>query len=284
MWLTGKEVVAAMKEDLLKRVAKVQEVGGRAPKLAIVRVGERDDDLSYERGATKRMESVGVAVESFAFPADVQSETLEACLHEINENAEIDGCLLFRPLPAHLDEDKIRNILLPEKDIDGITDMSMAAVYSLSGRGFSPCTPKACIEIVDHYGYDLKGKRVVIVGRSLVVGKPLAMLALQRHATVTICHTRTVDMEARIKEAEIVFVAAGVPEFLGADAFSKDQIVIDVGIHVNAEGKLCGDVRQDEVEPVVGALTPVPGGVGTVTTSVLVSHVVEAAERTFGIK
>lgn len=279
MWLTGKEVVAAMKEDLQARVARLVEANGKAPKLAIVRVGEREDDLSYERGATKRMESVGVDVEVFAFPEDVSGVELEACLRTINETADINGCLLFRPLPDHLDEDKIRNVLSGDKDIDGITDESMAGVYNLSGRGFSPCTPKACIRILDHYGYDLKGKRVVIVGRSLVVGKPLAMLCLARHATVTVCHTRTLDLPARVKEADIVFVAAGQAEMSGPEFFREGQVVVDVGIHVNAEGKLVGDVRQDEVEPIVAALTPVPGGVGTVTTSVLVDHVVEAAEK-----
>ncbi|HHT44473.1 MAG TPA: bifunctional 5,10-methylenetetrahydrofolate dehydrogenase/5,10-methenyltetrahydrofolate cyclohydrolase [Fastidiosipila sp.] len=279
MRLTGKEVVAAMKEDLLARVDQLKAKNGRPPKLAIVRVGEREDDLSYERGATRRMESVGVAVEVFAFPADVAQEELENCINQINNDEEINGCLLFSPLPDHLEEDRIRNILSAEKDIDGITDESMAGVYNLSGRGFSPCTPEACIKILDHYGYDLKGKRVTIVGRSLVVGKPLAMLVLARHGTVTVCHTRTVDLKERVKEAEIVFVAAGQAEMLGPDYFSEGQVVVDVGIHVNDEGNLVGDVRQEEVEPIVAALTPVPGGVGTVTTSVLVQHVVEAAER-----
>ena len=278
MLLTGKEVVAAMKEDLQARVARLLEKQGRAPKLAIVRVGEREDDLSYERGATKRMQSVGVDVEVFAFPEDVPGETLEAKLEEINADDTIAGCLLFRPLPDHLDEDHVRNVLSSDKDVDGITDESMAAVYNLSGRGFSPCTPQACIRILDHYGYDLKGKRVVIVGRSLVVGKPLAMLCLARHATVTVCHTRTVDLAARVREAEIVFVAAGQAEMLGPEFFTPGQIVVDVGIHVTDEGKLVGDVRQAEVDPIVAALTPVPGGVGTVTTSVLVEHVVQAAE------
>ncbi|MGI6029042.1 MAG: bifunctional 5,10-methylenetetrahydrofolate dehydrogenase/5,10-methenyltetrahydrofolate cyclohydrolase [Candidatus Heteroscillospira sp.] len=251
---------------------------GVFPKLGIVRVGERPDDLSYERGAVKRAETLGVAVEKFLLPADVSQEELLAVIERINHDDGIHGVLLFRPLPKHLDEERICNALAPEKDIDGITDLSNAGVFTGKKLGFAPCTPSACMEILEHYGVDCKGKKAVVVGRSLVVGKPAAMMLLQRHATVTVCHTRTTDMPAVCREADILIVAAGKAGVMNADFVRPGQIVIDVGINWNEEKqKLCGDVDFDAVEPIVEAITPVPGGVGTVTTSVLISHVVQAA-------
>ena len=203
-----------------------------------------------------------------------------AAIDRVNNDDRIHGVLIFRPLPKHLDDEAVRRALKPEKDIDGITDGSLVGVFAGTKQGFPPCTPQACMEILDHYGIDPKGKRAVVIGRSLVVGKPAAMMLLGKHATVTVCHTRTVDMPAVCREAEILIVAAGRAGVVGKEYFAPGQIVIDVGINVNAEGKLCGDVNFEEAEPVVEAITPVPGGVGTVTTSVLVGHVVEAAKRT----
>ena len=189
--------------------------------------------------------------------------------------------LLFRPLPKHLDEDLICNTLAAEKDIDGITDLSSAGVFSGKALGFAPCTPSACMEILDHFGVDCTGKKAVVIGRSLVVGKPAAMMLVKKNATVTICHTRTADLPAVCREADILIAAAGKAGMVGADFVRPGQIVIDVGINWNEqEQKLCGDVDFEAVSPIVEAITPVPGGVGTVTTSVLVGHVVEAAKRT----
>ena len=196
---------------------------------------------------------------------------------QVNEADDIHGVLLFRPLPRHLNENKIINALAAEKDIDGITDRSMASVFLGKQGGFAPCTPSACMKILDHYSIDCTGKKAVVIGRSPVVGKPAAMMLLQKNATVTICHTKTTDMPSVVKEADIVIVAAGRAGVIDAKYLRAGQTVIDVGINVNEEGKLCGDVNFVDAEPLVDAITPVPGGVGSVTTSVLIEHVVDAA-------
>lgn len=278
--LLGKEVTAALNTKLQAQVEELK-AKGVVPTLGIVRVGERPDDLSYERGATKRAELIGVAVEKFLLPADVTEEKLIETIEKINANDQIHGVLMFRPLPKHLNEDKICNTLDPRKDIDGITDGSNAGVFMAKKLGYAPCTPAACMEILDFYGIDCTGKKVVVVGRSLVVGKPAAMMLIKKNATVTVCHTRTVDMPAVCREADILVVAAGRAGIVNADFVKPGQIVIDVGINWNdKEQKLCGDVDYASVEPVVDAITPVPGGVGSVTTSVLIGHVVEAAAAT----
>ena len=280
--LLGKEVTAALNEKIKENVAALK-AKGISPTLGIVRVGEREDDLSYERGATKRCETLGVACEKYLLPADVTQEKLLEVIHQVNQDDKIHGVLIFRPLPKHLDEAAVIQALAPEKDVDGITDGSMVGVFAGTKQGFPPCTPQACMEILDHYGIDCTGKKAVVVGRSLVVGKPAAMMLLKKNATVTVCHTRTVDMPSVVKEADIVIVAAGRAGVVDDRYVSPGQTVIDVGINVNEEGKLCGDVAYDKVEPVVKAITPVPGGVGSVTTSVLVGHVVEAAMRKYSI-
>lgn len=277
--LLGKEVTAALNEKI-KADAEMLKGKGINPTLGIIRVGERPDDVSYERGATKRCETLGVAYEKFLLPADVTQEELMETLDKLNKDDKIHGILIFRPLPKHLNENAVIKALNPEKDVDGITDGSMVGVFAGTKQGFPPCTPQACMEILDHYKIDCTGKKAVVVGRSLVVGKPAAMMLIKKNATVTICHTRTVDMPSVVKEADIVIVAAGRAGVVDGSYLSAGQTVIDVGINVNEEGKLCGDVKYDEAEPIVDAITPVPGGVGSVTTSVLVGHVVEAAMRT----
>jgi methylenetetrahydrofolate dehydrogenase (NADP+)/methenyltetrahydrofolate cyclohydrolase len=253
---------------------------GITPTLAIVRVGNREDDLSYERGVTKRCAATGVEVRQFLLPEDATQEALLAVLEQVNKDTGIHGCLLFRPLPKQMDDATIRAALAPEKDVDGITEVSLAGVFTGAQRGFAPCTAQACVEILDYYQVPLSGKRAVVVGRSLVVGKPAAMLLDRRNATVTMCNSRTQNLDALCREADVVVVAMGRMGAVGGDCFRAGQTVVDVGIHVNEAGKLCGDVRFDQAEPVVEAITPVPGGVGTVTNSVLVRHVIEAAERT----
>ena len=275
--LLGKEVTAALNERIKADVAALEEKGVK-PTLCIIRVGENESDISYERGATKRCETLGVACEKILLPADVSQEELLATIDKVNKDDKIHGVLLFRPLPKHLNQSVIENALDPAKDVDCMTDGSMSGVFTGKNVGFPPCTPQACMEILDFYGIDCTGKKAVVVGRSLVVGKPAAMMLIKKNATVTICHTRTVDMPSVVREADIVIVAAGV---IDDTYLSAGQTVIDVGINVNAEGKLCGDVDFEKAEPVVDAITPVPGGVGSVTTSVLVGHVVEAAKRKF---
>ena len=277
--LKGSPVVAARNEANAARCAALA-VKGITPTLAVVRVGEREDDLSYERGVMTRCGKVGVAVRQFLLPADATQDALLEVIEKINADKSIHGCLLFRPLPRQFDDRTIRAALAPEKDIDGITDGSLAGVFTNTALGYPPCTAQACLEILKYYDIPLSGKRAVVVGRSLVVGKPAAMMLDRENATVTICNSRTQNLPALCKEADVVVVAMGKRGFIGADCLREGQTVVDVGIHVGDDGKLCGDVRFAEAEPVVEAITPVPGGVGTVTTSVLVGHVVEAAEKT----
>mgnify|MGYP003202648522 CR=1 FL=1 len=262
--LKGAPVVAAMNEANAARCAALREKGV-VPTLAVVRVGAREDDLSYEKGVMARCAKVGVEVKQFLLPADAAQEELLGVIACINADPSIHGCLLFRPLPRQFDDRTVRAALAPEKDIDGITDGSLAGVFTNTALGYPPCTAQACLEILKFYGIPLSGRRAVVVGRSLVVGKPAAMMLDRENATVTLCNSRTQNLPAGA---------------VGAEHLREGQVVVDVGIHVNEEGKLCGDVRFGEAEPLVEAITPVPGGVGTVTTSVLVSHVVEAAEKT----
>ena len=276
--LLGKEVTAALNERIKADVAALKEKGIN-PTLGIIRVGENESDISYERGATKRCETLGVACEKILLPADATQEQVLAAVDKVNKDDNIHGVLLFRPLPKHLNQTEIENALDPAKDVDCMTDGSMSGVFTGKAVGFPPCTPQACMEILDHYGIDCTGKKAVVIGRSLGVGKPAAMMLIKKNATVTVCHTRTVDMPSVAREADILIVAAGRAGVVGADYVKAGQVVIDVGINVNAEGKLCGDVDYAAVEPIVDAITPVPGGVGSVTTSVLVGHVVEAAMR-----
>ena len=276
--LKGAEVVSALNETIQADVTALLS-RGVTPTLAILRVGDKPDDLAYERGAMKRAETVGVAVRQIALPQTVSQEELRAEIETINSDESIHGCLMLRPLPKHIDDLRAREALLPEKDIDGITEGSLAGVFTGTKRGFPPCTAQACIEILRHYQIDLTGKNAIVIGRSLVIGKPVAMMLLGQNATVTICHTKTKDMPALTKRADILIVAAGKPGVIGAEYVSAGQIVLDVGINFNAEGKMTGDADFAAVEPIVGAITPVPGGVGTVTTSVLMAHVVEAAKR-----
>lgn len=276
--LKGAEVTAALNEKIKSSVEELKQKGVN-PTLGIIRVGERGDDISYERGAMKRCETLGVAVKQYLLPADVTQDILLKTIHEANEDTNIHGVLMFRPLPKHLNEEEACQALKPEKDVDGITDGSMVGVFTGTKKGFPPCTPQACMEILDHFKIDCTGKKAVVVGRSLVVGKPAAMMLIGKNATTTVCHTRTVDMPAVCREADIIIVAAGRAGVINKDYFAPGQVVIDVGINVNDEGKLCGDVNFADAEPIVDAITPVPGGVGTVTTSVLVGHVVEAAKR-----
>lgn len=277
--LKGAPVAAALAE---RTASAVETLKSRniLPTLAILRVGAREDDLSYERGAMKRCAAAGIEVRSVALPAEVTHAEYMRTLESLNRDSTVHGILMLRPLPSQLDEEAARKALAPEKDVDGVTDGSLAGVFTGSGEGFAPCTAQAVLEILDHYGVALKGKTAAVAGRSLVVGRPAAMLLMERGATVTICHSKTADVAAVTKQADIVVAAIGKMRSLGADYFAPGQTVIDVGIHFNEEtGKLCGDVRQEEAEPIVSALTPVPGGVGAVTTAVLVSHVAEAALR-----
>ena len=285
--LLGKEVNEALVAALQARTAALQAKGVQAT-LGIIRLGENPSDLSYEKGATKRAEEVGVAVKNYILPEDASKEDVLKVIDQVNADASVHGVLMFRPLPKHLkaDQDEICNRLDPKKDVDSMTHMSNAGVFEGQDLGYAPCTPAACMEILDYYGIDCKGKNAVVIGRSLVVGKPAAMMLMGKNATVTVCHTRSVNVPEICKKADIIVTAAGVLGSLTKDFVSEGQIVIDVSMNWNPEkitskgkGGMSGDCVYDEVEPIVGAITPVPGGVGAVTTTVLMKHVVEAAEK-----
>ncbi|MBO4848049.1 MAG: bifunctional 5,10-methylene-tetrahydrofolate dehydrogenase/5,10-methylene-tetrahydrofolate cyclohydrolase [Clostridia bacterium] len=277
--LKGNAVAAAINDRTAAKVNELRE-RGISPALCIIRVGERPDDLSYERGAVKRAEAVGVEVKKLVLPEEVTEDELLAVIDRVNGDASIHGVLLFRPLPRHINEQRVCNALLPEKDMDGITDMSCAGVYEQKPLGYPPCTAQAVIELMDHYGIELSGKSVAVIGRSLVIGKPVTMMLIKKNATVTVCHTRTRDVAAVTRNADIIVAAAGKAGMVDAGFVSEGQTVIDVGINWSEEKqRIVGDVESDEVSPIVSALTPVPGGVGGVTTSVLMSHVADAAMK-----
>ncbi len=272
--LKGLPVANAINEKLMEQVKSIE---GPLPHLAIIRVGERPDDCSYERGAVKKMDKVGVRCTTYTFDADIDNETFQAEFDKINENPDIDGILMLRPLPKQLDEKQIENKIDPRKDLDGISPLNLAKVYAGDESGYAPCTAEAVIEMLDYAGIDIKGKRVTVVGRSLVIGKPVSMLLMKRNATVTVCHTKTVDMEGTCKNAEILVAAAGAARMIKKDYVADGAVVIDVGINVDDEGNLCGDVDFDAISDIAAIATPVPGGVGSVTTSVLAKHLVKAA-------
>lgn len=272
--LKGLPVANAINEKLIE---EQKNLNGALPHLAIIRVGEKPDDCSYERGAKKKMEKVGFRCSSFVFDADIDNETFQKEFDTINNNDDIDGILLLRPLPKHLDEKSIENRIHPRKDLDGISPLNLAKVFAGDDTGYAPCTAEAVIEMLDYAGIDLKGKRVTVVGRSLVIGKPVTMLLMKKNATVTVCHTKTKDLIAECKRAEVLVAAAGSAKMIKSEHVAKDAIVIDVGINVDDEGNLCGDVDFDGITAIAGMASPVPGGVGSVTTSVLAKHLMKAA-------
>lgn len=272
--LRGKKVSDGIKEYVSKELETLSFV----PKLAIVRVGENPDDMSYERGATKKLKSFGLDVASYVFPQDISDEAFKKAFKDINEDDEVTGILLLRPLPRTINEKDIENMIDPQKDLDGISPINIAKVFAGDTTGFSPCTAEAVIEVLKAYDIELTGKRVTVVGRSMVVGKPVSMLLLKENATVTMTHTRTVDLKKTCSDAEIVIAAAGRAKMLNSDYCGQDAVMIDVGINVDENGKLCGDVDYATLDGKASAATPVPGGVGTVTTAVLAKHLIQAAK------
>jgi len=272
--LRGKKVSDGIKEYVSKELETLSFV----PKLAIVRVGENPDDMSYERSATKKLKSFGLDVASYVFPQDISDEAFKKAFKNVNEDDEVTGILLLRPLPRTINEKDIENMIDPKKDLDGISPINIAKVFAGDTSGFSPCTAEAVIEVLKAYDIELTGKRVTVVGRSMVVGKPVSMLLLKENATVTMTHTRTVDLKKTCSDAEIVVAAAGRAKMLNSDYCGQDAVMIDVGINVDENGKLCGDVDYATLDGKASAATPVPGGVGTVTTAVLAKHLIQAAK------
>lgn len=277
--LKSKPVTDAIADDLAHRVERLK-ILGIDPTLAIVRVGSRPDDLSYERTACRRAQTLGLSTRVFDLDEKVSQEKILLQLRRINSDSAIHGCLVFRPLPDGMEDKLICDELAMAKDVDGVSTASLGAVFTDANEGFAPCTAEACVKTLDFYEIPIEGRHVVVVGRSLVVGKPVAMLLLRRNASVTICHSRTADLAEIMRTADIVICATGRPRAYDASYFKPGQTVLDVGIKFDKDGVLCGDVDYDFVAPIVDAITPVPGGLGSVTTSITMEHTVTAAEKT----
>ena len=270
--LYGADTAEKIKEEIS---GMLSELKGYTPTLGIVRIGSNPSDVSYEKGAVKKMESLSLNTKVFEFDENISSDDFIDEFKKINEDDEIDGILLFRPLPEHIDEKKVIEVLDERKDLDGISYKNIAKVFAGDESGFAPCTAKAVIKILESNNIELEGKNVVVLGRSMVIGKPVAMLAIQKNATVTLCHSKTADLKKVCKNADILIVAIGRAKMINDDYIGEDAVVIDVGINF-FEGKLCGDVDLENVKN-AAMVTPVPKGVGAVTTSVLAQHLVIAA-------
>lgn len=276
--LNAKPVVAAMKNMLLEEISQLKTTG-ITPTLGIIRVGDRPDDVYYESSIIKNCDSLGIETKTYTLEQNISMEDFVTVVEEANHDSAIHGILIFRPLPKQLDEDVIKHIINPAKDIDCMSPQNLAKVFEGDTQGMVPCTPAAVVETLKHYEVNLQGANVAVVGRSLVVGKPLSMMLLQENATVTICHSKTKDMPEITKKADIVVAAIGKAKFIDDKYISEKSIVIDVGINDAGDGKICGDVDYENVADKVSAITPVPGGIGTVTTTILLKHVVLACKK-----
>ena len=276
--LEGKPVVQSLRDDIKQRVQKLSDKN-IIPTIQIIRVGEREDDISYEKGILKNCEMLGIKSQVVPLPMDITMTELMKVIEESNEDKDIHGIMLFRPLPAQLDPDILSKAISPAKDIDSMSPVNLEKVFEGKSDSFAPCTPKAVIELLKYYKIPLNGANVVVAGRSLVVGKPLTMLLLDENATVTVCHSRTKDMPSITAKADIVVAAIGKAKFMSEEFFRPESIVVDVGINDAGDGKICGDVDYDRVIDKVKALNPAVGGIGTITTTILLSHVIMACEN-----
>ncbi len=275
--IKGKPVADKISEDLKKEVKSLNEMGIK-PKLAIIRVGERADDLAYERGALKRCQNIGIETEVVELDENISQDEFIKAIHKLNEDDKVNGILTFRPLPKHLSEDEIKYEISPKKDIDCFNPINTAKIVENDKTGYPPCTPTAVIEILKHYGINLTGANIVVLGRSMVVGKPLSMLLLNENATVNICHSKTRNLPEIASQADILVAAVGRAKMVKKDYVKDGAIVIDVGVNVDDQGNLCGDVDMEDVLDKVSMITPVPGGVGAVTTSILATNIVKACK------
>ncbi|MCR1933427.1 bifunctional 5,10-methylenetetrahydrofolate dehydrogenase/5,10-methenyltetrahydrofolate cyclohydrolase [Clostridium tepidum] len=276
--LYGNEVALKIKEDLKLRIEKLKEKY-IVPKLAIVRMGNKQDDISYEKSIIKNCEKLNIETQVYELKEDILENNFLKLMERLNAEDNIHGILVFRPYPKHLNESLINSSISLNKDVDCMHPLNLEKIFEGHLDGFMPCTPEAVMEILKYYDIDLKGKNIAIINRSMVVGKPLSMMALSNDATVTICHSKTMDLPSITKKADIVVTAIGKAKLIKEEYFNEDSIVIDVSINVDENGKLCGDVDFENVKEKVAAITPVPKGVGSVTTTLLLKHIVEAAER-----
>lgn len=276
--LRGKAVADNLHVEIAKQTEKLK-ARGITPKLAVVRVGAREDDLAYERGILKKFANNNVDVVVKELPGDVDQETLDNEVKTLNEDPSVNGILMFRPLPKHLSDENIKTFIDPGKDVDVMGYGNMAGLFAGDKEAYAPCTAQAVMEILNFYGIETKGKNVTVIGRSLVIGKPVTLLLIGANATVTVCHTKTRDIKEECRRADIIVAAAGVAKMVTKDYVRPGQVIIDVGMNVDENGKLCGDADFDEVSQIVDKITPVPGGVGAVTTSVLMKYTVNNAVK-----
>lgn len=275
MILSGKDLSAKMKAEMAAQVAEFPVKYGRVPHLVVILVGEDPASQSYVRGKSKACEAVGIRNTTILKPATISEQELLDLIEELNDDGSVDGILVQLPLPDHIDEARIIRAINKNKDVDGFHPLNVAALWMKQPCTVA-CTPKGIIHLLDEAGIDLKGKRAVVIGRSQIVGLPVAKLLLDRNATVTICHSRTKNLTAVTREAEILVVAIGRPKFVTADMVSEGTVVIDVGVNRDPEtGKLCGDVDFVAVEPKASVITPVPGGVGPMTIACLMENTIE---------
>lgn len=279
LFLKGAEIARALTAKTQKETENLKTQQAITPCLAMIRVGSRVDDLAYERSVLRQCEKTGIRVQQFLLPETCSRDALLDTVTQVNSDCAIHGCLLLRPLPDKASEVAACELLLPEKDMDGVSSGSLAAVFTGSGHGYPPCTAEACMTILKHYRVPLEGRHAVVIGRSLVVGRPLSMLLIAENATVTICHSHTRDLPTICRDGDIVIAAAGQSGLITAEHVRSGQTVLDVGIHTDRAGHLCGDVAFHEVAPIVDAITPVPGGIGMITSAILSSHVVQAAQK-----
>lgn len=276
--LRGKEVAMKLKEEIKNEVSDLNKID-KFPTLSIVRLGDDPSDISYEKSIIKNCDEVGIKTKVFENDLNITTEELIELISKLNDDDDISGMIVFRPLPKHIDEEKIKTSIKPSKDVDCMHPLNLARIFEGDMDGMLPATPKAAMEILAHYDVDLEGKNVVIVNRSTVVGKPLAMMMLEENATVIVCHSRTKDLKELTKKADVVVPALGKAKYFTNDYFTKDSIIIDVGMSMDDDGKLSGDVDYENVVDNVKMITPVPGGVGAVTTTILLDQVIRACKN-----
>ena len=269
--IDGKQISAQIKDELKERVEKEKlEVT-----LAVIQVGNDPASTVYVGNKKKACEYIGIRSLAYELPEETPEEELLQLIKELNDRDDVNGILVQLPLPAHMDEDKVIQTISPKKDVDGFHPQSVGAL-SIGQPGFVSCTPAGVIQLLKRTGVEIDGKECVMVGRSNIVGKPMALLMLRENATVTVCHSHTKDLKEVTKRADILIVAIGKPKFITKEYVKDGAVVIDVGIHRGADGKLCGDVDYDDVAPITYAITPVPGGVGPMTIAMLMNNCVEA--------
>ena len=274
--IDGKKISGEIKDELKEKVAQLKEQGIEVT-LAVIQVGNDPASTVYVGNKKKACAYIGIRSLAYELPGETTQEELLALVRELNDRKDVNGILVQLPLPAHIDEDTVIRTIAPEKDVDGFHPQSVG-LLSIGQKGFVSCTPAGIIQLLKRSGVEIDGRECVVVGRSNIVGKPMAMLLIRENGTVTVCHSHTKDLKEGTRRADILVVAIGKRQFITADYVKEGATVIDVGMHRKEDGKLCGDVDFDSVEPVAGAITPVPGGVGPMTIAMLMNNCVSSVE------